>query len=69
MPVCHLGMVRGLFVITRFVMFGGFAMVLGRVFMVIRGLLNEIAVALFTRQSYNGQQHLRIVAVGAGPDV
>jgi hypothetical protein len=32
-------MVRGLFVITRFVMFGGFAMVLGRVFMVIRGLL------------------------------
>ena len=38
MAMCHSGVMRRLFVITRFVMLCGFAMVLGGVFMVLRSL-------------------------------
>jgi hypothetical protein len=39
MPLRHLGMVSGLFVIAGLVMLGGLAMVLGRVLVMERGLL------------------------------
>ena len=39
MAMRHLGMVRGLFVISRLVVLGGFAMVLGRMLVMLRGLL------------------------------
>jgi hypothetical protein len=35
----HVGMVRGLFVISGLVVLGGFAMVLGRMLVMLRGLL------------------------------
>jgi hypothetical protein len=39
MPVRHLGMVCGLFVIAGLVVLGGFAMVLGRMLVMLRGVL------------------------------
>jgi hypothetical protein len=39
MPMGHLGVVRGLFVIAPLVVFGGLAMVLCRVLMVVRSFL------------------------------
>jgi hypothetical protein len=49
-PMRHLGMVRGLFVISGLVMLGGFAMVLGRMLVMLRSLLvvfvNVVFVAI-----------------------
>jgi hypothetical protein len=39
MPMRHLGMVRGLFVIAGLVVLGGFAMMLGCMLVMFRGLL------------------------------
>jgi hypothetical protein len=39
MPMRHVGMMRGLFVISGLVVLGGFAMVLGRVVVMLRRLL------------------------------
>jgi hypothetical protein len=39
MAVCDLRMVRGFFVVSGLVMLGGFAMVLRRLLVVVRGLL------------------------------
>jgi hypothetical protein len=39
MPVCHLGVVRRLFVVAGLVVFRCFAMVLGGMFMMVCGLL------------------------------
>jgi hypothetical protein len=39
MSVCDMGVVPGLFVIARFVVFGRFPVMCGRLFMMMRGLV------------------------------
>jgi hypothetical protein len=49
MPMRHIGMVRTLFVIAGLVMFGGLTMVLGRMVVVVRGMLVVFVDVVFVQ--------------------
>lgn len=53
-PMRHLGVMRGLFMVSGLVVLGRFAMVLGRVLVVVRGLVMMLVNVVIVHRSLPG---------------